>query len=102
MSLPKPYVKFGERYPDILRDFEDLSVKCLETGPLDPKSRRLVKLGMVIATGSKGAMKSQTRKAMESGFSQDEIRHAAVLALPTIGFPAMIAALGWMEEAFAE
>lgn len=102
MSLPKSYIQFGDRYPDLLRDFENIGVKCLEAGPLDLKARRLVKLGMAIATSSRGGIKSQTRKALEDGFSQDEIRHAAVLALPTIGFPSMIAAFEWIEETFTE
>ncbi len=98
MTLPKPYVKFGEKYPEIFKDFEQIGIKCHEAGPLPPKSRRLVKLGMAIASGSKGGIKSQTRKALEDGFSPDEIRHAALLALTTIGLPSMIAAFGWIEE----
>ncbi len=57
---------------------------------------------MAIALGSKGAVKSQARRALEEGFAADEVRHAALLGLPTIGFPAMIAAMGWIEEALAE
>jgi alkylhydroperoxidase/carboxymuconolactone decarboxylase family protein YurZ len=41
---------------------------------------------------------SQTRKALKSGASKDEILHAVLLSLTTTGFPSMIAALGWVEE----
>lgn len=102
MSLPKPYLAFGDRYPEILKQFEDLGLRCGQAGPLDARSRRLVKLGMAIATGSKGGIKSQARRALAEGFSKEEVRHAALLSLPTIGFPAMIAVFGWMEEALAE
>ncbi len=102
MALPNPYIKFGEKYPEILKNFEEIGKKCHELGPLGPKSRRLVKLGMAIGITSKGAIKSQTRKALQDGFSPDEIRHAALLALTTIGLPSMVAAFGWIEEALSE
>jgi alkylhydroperoxidase/carboxymuconolactone decarboxylase family protein YurZ len=41
---------------------------------------------------------SQTRKALESGATQDEILHAVLLSLTTTGFPKMIAAMGWVDE----
>ncbi len=41
---------------------------------------------------------SQTRKALESGASQEEIIHVVLLSLTTIGFPNMIAAMGWVDE----
>ena len=102
MTLPKPYVDFGERYPGILKQFEEIGRQCGEAGPLDGREKRLVKLGMAMATGSRGGIKSQTRRALDEGLSPDQIRHAALLSLPTIGFPAMIAAFGWIEEALSE
>ena len=39
-----------------------------------------------------------TRKALESGASKEEIAHAVLLALTTTGFPNMIAALQWVDE----
>lgn len=102
MSLPKPYIDFQKHYPDLAGDFEALGIKCRESGPLDERSARLVKLGMAIVTGSKGGIKSQARRALAEGFNLAEVRHAAVLALPTIGFPPIIAALGWIEEVAAE
>jgi alkylhydroperoxidase/carboxymuconolactone decarboxylase family protein YurZ len=35
---------------------------------------------------------------MEHGASSEELYHALLLALTTVGFPAMIAAIGWVEE----
>ena len=102
MALPKPYVDFGERYPEILKLFEEIGRQCAGAGPLGGREKRLVKLGMAMATGSRGGIKSQTRRALADGFSADEVRHSALLSLPTIGFPAMIAAFGWIEEALDE
>jgi alkylhydroperoxidase/carboxymuconolactone decarboxylase family protein YurZ len=43
-------------------------------------------------------VRSRARRALSEGHSADEIRHVAVLALTTIGFPNMIAGLEWIEE----
>lgn len=96
--IPKPYQDFKDDYPDILESYENLADKCHGAGPLDEKIRRLIKLGIAIGTGSEGAIKSHARRALEIGVSQDEIKHASLLALTTIGFPAMIAAWGWIKE----
>ncbi len=102
MSLPAPYLKFQDRYPELARDFEALGQKCRDAGPLVGREVRLVKLGMAVATGSKGGIKSQARRALQEGLTPEEGRHAALLALPTIGFPAMVAAMGWIDEAVEE
>ena len=102
MSLPKPYTDFKEHFPELAQAFEKLGALCNETGPLDARSARLVKLGMAVATGSRGGIKSQARRAFGEGFSVDEIRHAAVLALPSIGFAPIIAAIGWINEVAGE
>jgi alkylhydroperoxidase/carboxymuconolactone decarboxylase family protein YurZ len=45
-----------------------------------------------------GAVHAHVRKALEAGCRPEEIRHAAYLSLPTIGFPAMMAALTWVND----
>ena len=98
MYLPKIYEKFSQKYPDIVKDYQQLGKTCREAGPLDPKCQDLVNLGIAIGANSRGAVMSQTRKALKSGSSKDEILHAVLLSLTTTGFPNMIAALGWVEE----
>ena len=101
MYLPKPFQEFKERYPDIAKIYEELGVKCQSAGPLDAKTRYLVNLGIAVGAVSPGAVKSHARKALEKGASQEELYHAMLLALTTVGFPAMIAAIGWVEEVIA-
>lgn len=96
--LPSPYKRFLETYPDLAEDYEKLALGCHRGGPLDEGQRRLVKLGIAIGLASEGAVKSHARRALEAGVSPDEIRHAVLLALTTVGFPAMIAAGEWVEE----
>ena len=102
MSLPKPYVDFKENFPGLAQAYEQMGEETRQAGPLDQRAMHLVKLGLAIATGSRGGIKSQARQALEDGFSVEEIRHAAMLALPTIGFPASIAALGYINEVAGE
>ncbi len=101
MYLPKPFKNFENQYPEIAKLYEELGVKCQSAGPLDAKTRHLVNLGIAIGAVSPGAVKSHARKALEHGASTEELYHALLLALTTVGFPAMIAAIGWVEEVMA-
>jgi 4-carboxymuconolactone decarboxylase len=69
-----------------------------ESCPLNEKTQNLIKLGIAVGSNSRGAIMSHTRKALDTGASKDDIRHAIILALSTIGFPSMIAALNWANE----
>ena len=98
MYLPKIYERFSSQFPDVFKDFQQLGKTCREAGPLEIKYQNLANLGIAIGANSRGAVMSQTRKALESGASQEEIAHVVLLSLTTIGFPNMIAALGWINE----
>ncbi|MCB2188910.1 MAG: carboxymuconolactone decarboxylase family protein [Deltaproteobacteria bacterium] len=102
MSLPKPYVKFKDEFPAIHEDLERLGQHVREYGPLSTRDFHLVKLGLAFATESRGGVKSQVRRALEDGFTVEEIKHAALLCLPTIPFASMVASLGWVEEVLGE
>jgi len=102
MYLPKVYEKFKSRYPEVFKDFQQLGKACRESGPLEKKYQDLANLGIAIGANSRGAVMSQTRKALESGASKAEIAHVVLLSLTTIGFPNMIAAMGWVDEVLEE
>ena len=101
-QFPRPFQRFLSRYPEIEKAHMELSLAVNRQGPLDERSRRLVRLGLAVGQQSQGAVKSHARRALEEGFTPQELRHAGLLALPTVGFPAMIAALGWIEEVLEE
>ena len=96
--VPKRFAKFMEQYPAIGDAYRSLGEAVSESGPLDEKSRALIKLGIAIGARQEGATHSHTRKALDLGATPDEIRHAALLSLTTIGFPNMMAALSWVED----
>ncbi|MDI6763168.1 MAG: carboxymuconolactone decarboxylase family protein [Thermodesulfobacteriota bacterium] len=100
--LPISYERFKKEFPEIEKGYEKLATLCHAAGPLDEKMRRLVKLGIAIGSESQGAIKSHTRRAVALGISPEEIQHVVLLSLTTIGFPKMIAALNWVNEAFEE
>lgn len=98
MYLPEKYKNFSASYPEIAKAHKKLGTLVRESGPLDEKAQNLVKLGIAAGVGSKGGVRSHTRKALETGATPEEVNHAILLALSTIGFPNMIAAMGWAQE----
>ncbi|WP_047865544.1 carboxymuconolactone decarboxylase family protein [Rubrobacter aplysinae] len=100
--LPEVFQQFKRRFPGVKESFDALGAAEHEAGPLDEKQRRLVKLGIAVGAESEGAVRSHVRKLLGIGATQEEILHAIVLALTTIGFPATNAALSWAEEVLAE
>jgi 4-carboxymuconolactone decarboxylase len=96
--LPGVYKDFIMQYPDINKSYDALANSCHKSGPLDKKTRRLVKLGIAIGLNSEGGVRSHARRALEDGVLPDEIRHAVLMAFTTTGFPQMIAAYRWVEE----
>jgi alkylhydroperoxidase/carboxymuconolactone decarboxylase family protein YurZ len=101
-TLPFSYKRFKDEFPQVEKEYDRLAKKCHTSGPLNERSRRLIKLGIAIGSNSEGAIKSHTRRALAIGVTPKEIRHAVLLGLTTIGFPKMIAALNWVHEAFEE
>ncbi|MEX1071782.1 MAG: carboxymuconolactone decarboxylase family protein [Anaerolineales bacterium] len=98
-DLPKPFRKFQADFPKLSQAYEALGKVASESGPLEPKIRELIKLGMAAGRGSESAVHSHTFRALESGASSAEIEHAILLGITTMGFPTMMAALTWAKEA---
>jgi 4-carboxymuconolactone decarboxylase len=97
-KIPDTHHRFKENYPNVAAAYEQLGRATQEWGPLDKKTRELVKLGVAVGNRHEGAVHSHTRRALDAGASKEEVRHVVVLALTTIGFPNMIAALTWVED----
>ncbi|MCB0742399.1 MAG: carboxymuconolactone decarboxylase family protein [Ignavibacteriae bacterium] len=97
-KIPKRFMKFKEDYPEIAEAYEKMGDAVHTAGPLDDKTRALIKLAISTGAGLEGAVHSHTRKALEKGLSKEEIRQTVLLALPTIGLPQMMAAFSWVED----
>ena len=101
-KLPQHPAKLARLHPEIWASFESLASQCHEAGPLDNKNRRLVKLGIALGAGLEGGVHAQVRNALAEGFTAEELRHVALLSLTTIGFPAFMAALTWIDDLLAK
>jgi AhpD family alkylhydroperoxidase len=100
-QLPKPYQQFGEQHPAVYAAYEALGAAAANSGPLDARTRELIKLGMAAANGSESGVQSHTHRALEAGANADEIEHALILGINTLGFSTMMAALTWAKQALA-
>jgi len=97
-QLPEHPAGFARRHPEVWAAFEKLADRCHKEGPLDAKTRRLVKLGIALGAGSEGGVHAQVRNAVAEGIKPAEVRHVVLLALTTMGFPSTMAALAWVED----
>ena len=97
-GLPKRFTDFVKAYPDVGKAYNELGHAVGAAGPLDAKTRQLVKVGIAISAGLEGGTHSHVRKALEAGATPEEIRHAALQCLTTIGFPAMMKGLSWIDD----
>jgi AhpD family alkylhydroperoxidase len=75
-ALPGPYSDFKKRHAKVWKALDRLGAAAAETGPLDAKTRELVKLGMAAASRSESAVHSHVHRALEAGASVEEIEHA--------------------------
>lgn len=96
--LPEVYMTFRTAHPLVAAALDGLGSAVDEAGPLDPKTMRLVKLAVAIGAGAEGAVRSNVRKALDAGADPAEIRHVSLASITTIGFPASIAAIGWIDQ----
>jgi alkylhydroperoxidase/carboxymuconolactone decarboxylase family protein YurZ len=97
-SLPSRAKQVADEYPEIWKAYQALGQACTEAGPLNDRTRRLVKLALAIGARSEGAVHSHVRRGLEEGLTADDLRHVAVLAFPTLGFSTSVAALTWIED----
>lgn len=98
---PRQFRQLVERYPALAGAYGALGEAAKGAGPLDERSACLVRLGIGIGMQHEGATHAHTRKALDAGFSPDELRHAALLASTTLGWPSMMAAYMWVEDELA-
>jgi alkylhydroperoxidase/carboxymuconolactone decarboxylase family protein YurZ len=97
-NLPSGAGRLAELYPDVWAAYAGLGAAVADAGPLDPKTRRLVKLALAIGKESEGAVHSHVRRALAEGITAPELRHVMLLSIPTLGLPAAVKALTWIDD----
>lgn len=99
---PVSYHTMKKRHPEVFAAVESLGAALKKEGPIEEKNAHLIQLAAAAAIRSEGAVHSHTRRAREAGASEEEIHHALLLLISTIGFPGVMAALSWAEDVFDE
>jgi len=94
------YESLKEDYPDFMDAVENLGRAAKLEGPIEEKDAQLIQLAASAAIRSEGAVHSHVRRALDAGATEDEIYHALMLLVSTIGFPTVVAALSWAEDVF--
>lgn len=92
------FQRFSAEYPEVAAAYAELGEATLRAGPLDAKTRALVKLALAVGAWREGAVHSMSGRALASGCTVAEVRHVVVLATTTLGFPSMMAAMRWVDD----
>jgi 4-carboxymuconolactone decarboxylase len=94
----KHYQRLSKLFPEAISALENLGAAVHRSGPINGKTAELIRLAGAAAVQSEGSVHSHTRRAFQEGASKEEIRHAILLLISTIGFPRASAALRWAED----
>ncbi len=97
-ELPKPFQSIRAEFPQVAAAYDALGAAASAAGPLDEKTRELVKLALSIGARLEGATHSHTRRALALGATPAEIKHTVLLAATTLGFPAVVSAYTWVND----
>ena len=97
-TAPKHFHRLKQKFPAYLDAVESLGTTVKTLGPLEPRICELIQLASAAAARSEGAVHSHARRALDAGATRDEIDHALLCLTSTIGFPAVSAALSWVED----
>lgn len=101
-KIPSFYAAFRTRYPEIAQAYEQLGDATRAAGPLDAKQAALVKLALAAGARLEGGVHSHTRRALDAGATPDELRHVALLAITTLGFPNAMSVRAMIDDELAK
>lgn len=99
---PKRWQRLAAEMPRVAAAYGALREACDATGPLPRDLVALVKLAVSIGARDWRTTHIHTKKALLGGVAPDVLRQAAFIALPSIGLPAALDALDWIDESIAE
>lgn len=90
---------FMQHHGEIYAAYEDYGkLVHYKGGPLDEKTRWLIKIALSTACQYNYALRTHIIKAIKSGCSREEIEHAIMLVAPTAGFPKTMEGLLILRE----
>ena len=92
-EVPGLYAEFRTQFPEIIEKNEELGRMVHDQGPLDEKTRALVKIGIAAASLHLTSVTTQVARAREAGATEDEIMHALLARDPHLRLPDLHAGL---------
>ena len=98
-ELPEHFKKFVDKYPDIWEAHQKLTEASAECGPLDRKTRELIKTAISGAANLETAVERHAVMAVQEGAREEEVYQAIMQLVTIAGFPRASAALKWAERA---
>ncbi|GAB4258945.1 MAG: carboxymuconolactone decarboxylase family protein [Thermoleophilia bacterium] len=89
------FTRFKQDFPEVYARHEELGRAIhREAGPLDEKTRALLKVVISATSRHQRALETHLHAAREAGVTEEEIAHALLLVIPTCGFPTFMEAYG--------
>ncbi len=98
-TLPQHFQDFVQNYPEVWEAHQKLSEACARSGPLDHKTRALIKVGISGAANQITALQRHAVMAVQAGATEEEVYQTILLLITTVGFPRASAALQWAQNA---
>lgn len=98
-EIHKVFKDFKKEFPAVYKGHEAVGKMIHErSGPLPEKIRWLIKIAISGASGHALSLETHILKGKESGLTNDEIRHALLLLIQTVGFPTFMEAYAVFKE----
>jgi 4-carboxymuconolactone decarboxylase len=88
-----------QKHPDLYDAYSRFGKAVHDQGgPLDERTRWLIKVAISSSQGLAKAQLTHMQKARDAGCSLEELEHAILLVAPTVGFPRMMEAMERFRE----
>ena len=102
-KIKKNLEYFTKNHGEIYAAYENYGKLIHEQGgPLDEKTRWLIKIALSAEGQNKYSLRTHILKALKAGCSEQEIEHAILLVAPTGGFPRMMEGLLVFRDVIGE
>ena len=92
-DIHKVFTVFKAEFPGLYEKIDATGHALhVEGGPLDERTRALLKVAMSATSGHQRSLETHLAAAREAGVTEAEILHALLLLVPTCGFPTFMEA----------
>jgi alkylhydroperoxidase/carboxymuconolactone decarboxylase family protein YurZ len=100
-KLPDLIEELRRDHPDVWAGYEALEVAVAAAGPLDERTRRLIKLALALGGRHEGSVRSHARRAARDGVTPEELLQVALLGITTLGWSHAMTGRAWIQAALA-